>query len=70
MNATSRKVTLTRHEYVAPIPYPNGWAKDVADAMFLCTQAMKERGIQTSSDDAIRVRLTDDEIIFWFEVKQ
>jgi hypothetical protein len=60
-----REVTTKRVEYV--LPSPTNWA-EVSKAMSAVTQDLRARGVG-ESDDAVWVKASDDEIVFWFEVE-
>lgn len=48
------------------VPNPTVWA-EIGKALAVCRQELEEHGRDPSYDDAVHVRATDEEIIFWFE---
>jgi hypothetical protein len=59
---TSRHVTTVRREYALPIE--TNWAE--IDKVFAAMR--NELGEERAQyDDAVRTRVTDDEIVFWYE---
>lgn len=62
---TLRSVTTTRAEVA--VPAPTTWA-ELGKALTAVDQWAKREGVDTAYDDAVKVRVEDDEIVLWFDL--
>ncbi|MEV0031399.1 hypothetical protein [Nocardia sp. NPDC050793] len=70
----SRVVTSTVYEWVVPVPYGTGAVVgEVRDAVAMAASRYEELtgdSKATSYDDWLLIRVTDEEIVFWFERRE
>ncbi|WP_280320120.1 hypothetical protein [Nocardia wallacei] len=61
-----------RYEWIVPVPYERGAVVgEVQDAMAMAATVYKTvTGGSTSYDDWLRVSVTDESVVFWFEVDE
>lgn len=72
---TSRQMEVTRYEWTVPCDTLDGRHMcavygEVQDAVAMAASQAKGFGINTTSDDWLRVSPRDDEIVFYFDVQK
>lgn len=72
MTTVSSEHTRRRYEWIVPVPYVRGAVVgDVQNAMAMAANVYKTvTGGSTSYDDWLRVSVTDESVVFWFEVDE
>lgn len=68
----SSEFTRRRYQWTVPVPYNLGAViGDVRDAIAMATTTFQAvTGRPTTYDDWLRVSVTDEEVLFWFEVDE
>lgn len=70
-DVVSREVHKTCYEWIVPVHWrEHAMIGTVVDAIAMAREVAKSHGINTTTDDWLRLRCEDEQVVFYFEAER